>query len=125
QLLTVAPNSELAREAHIDLGDRALDAERWAEAEQHFGAVAAGGGSLAPLARYKQGFAALKKGDAATAAEAFAGLLALPDRPEEIASDGLAQLAKALRMGGGAPTAERFLAAHPKTPYEHELLIAM
>ena len=72
QLLQVAPNSELAREAHVELGDRALDAERWGEAEQHYAAVAAAGGTLAPLARYKQGYAALKQGDAATASEAFA-----------------------------------------------------
>ncbi len=125
ELLATAPGTDLAREAHIELGDRALDGERWAEAEGHFGAVAAGGGPLASLARYKQGFAALKRGDAAAATEAFAGLLALPDLPPEIADDGLAQLAKALRQGGGASAADRFLSGHPNPPYAHALLVAM
>ncbi len=125
ELLAVAPASELAREAHIELGDRALDAERWAEAEQHFGAVAAGGGSLAQLARYKQGYAALKSGNGEAASEAFAGLLALPDLAQEIADDGLSQLARALDLSGGAPAAERFLALHKDPPYARALLLAM
>jgi hypothetical protein len=110
QLLQVAPASELAREAHVELGDRALDAERWAEAEQHFGRSPAGGGTLAPLARYKQGFAALKQGDAAVASEAFAGLLALPDLPQEISRRRPRAAGEGAAHGGGAPAAERFLA---------------
>jgi TolA-binding protein len=124
-LLETMPASDFAPEAHVELGDRALEFERWSEAEAHFAAAASAPGPLVAMARYKQGFAALKRGDAPAGAEAFAQLLALPDLSKETQADGLSRIAWALRDEGGAPAAERFLAAHDNPPYAHALLLAL
>jgi TolA-binding protein len=124
-LLETMPQSDFVPEAHVELGDRALEFERWSEAEAHFAAAASVPGPLVAMARYKQGFAALKRGDAPAGAEAFAQLLALPDLSKETQVDGLSRIAWALRDLGGAPAAGRFLAEHGNPPYAHELLLAL
>jgi tetratricopeptide (TPR) repeat protein len=122
ELIARAPDSELASEAHVALGDRAFDAQDFAAAERHFAAAATRTPAYAPMARYKQGHAALRRRDAPTAIDAFAALLALPGVDSSSAGDGLVQLARAIRLGGGAPTLARFLDAHREAPYGFELV---
>ncbi|MEO6463862.1 MAG: tetratricopeptide repeat protein, partial [Candidatus Eisenbacteria bacterium] len=122
ELIARAPQSELVTDAHVALGERAFDAKDFAGAERHFSAVAARDGAYAPMARYKQGYAALERRDAATAIEAFSALLALPGADSSSAADGLIQLARAIRLGGGAPALGPFLDAHAGVPYAFELV---
>ena len=73
------------------------------------------------MARYKQGYAAIQRNDAPTAIDAFTSLLALPGVDSSSAADGLIQLARALRLGGGAPALERWLDAHTTETYRFAL----
>ena len=128
ELITRAPSSELVPDAHVALGDRAFEAKDYANAERHYAAIAtSGGGAYAPMARYKQGYAAIQRNDAPTAIDAFTALLALPGVDSSSAADGLIQLARAIRLGGGAPALERWLDGHATAPYGFELtrLVAM
>jgi len=122
ELVAKAPDSELAAEARIVLGDRAFEAKDYAAAEGHFRAVADRGGSYAPMARYKEGYSALLRQDAAAATGAFGTLLATGGLDSSTADDALVQLAKAIRLAGGAPALARHLDQHPGAPYGFELV---
>lgn len=122
EVIARAPDSELAAEAHLALGDRAFETKRYDEAEGHFRAVAARGGSYAPMARYKEGYSALLRRDAAAATNAFGALLATTDLDSSTAGDALVQLARALRLAGGAPALAAYLDAHPAAPYGEDLV---
>ncbi len=121
-LIARAPDSELAAEAHLVLGDRAFEAKDYAAAEGHFRAVAARDDAYAPMARYKQGYSALLRRDAAAATAAFGALLATAGLDSSTSGDAIVQLARAIRLDGGAPALARYLDAHADAPYGFELV---
>jgi TolA-binding protein len=116
RLRTEHPESPLALEAALRIGDNHFAADNYAAAETAFALVIADPGPLGTAALYKLGWCRMNSEQTAGAAEAF-GTLLERDLDPEVRADAGKTLARCLADLGGPPAAEGYFVTRPGAAY--------
>jgi TolA-binding protein len=116
RLRTEHPESPLALEAALRIGDNHFAADNYAAAESAYGLVVADPGPLGTAALYKLAWCRMNSAQTAGAAEAFGSLLER-DLDPEVRADAGKTLARCLADLGGPAAAEQYFAARPRAAY--------